>query len=84
MVCEAAFNVFELAVPDKEGLSRRKAMLMEAGAKAALLTGSGSCVYGIFENLEAAQAAMHELERSLPEGDLIYLGHTVNQWKEWS
>ncbi len=84
MVCEAAFNVFELAVPDKEGLSRRKAMLMEAGAKAALLTGSGSCVYGIFENLEAAQAAMHELERSLPEGDLIYLGYTVNQWKEWS
>lgn len=84
MVCEAAFNVFELAVPDKEGLSRRKAMLMEAGAKAALLTGSGSCVYGIFENLEAAQAAMPELERSLPEGDLIYLGHTVNQWKEWS
>ncbi|MBP5292482.1 MAG: 2-C-methyl-D-erythritol 2,4-cyclodiphosphate synthase [Lachnospiraceae bacterium] len=84
MICEAAFNVFELAVPDKEGLSLRKDLLIKTGAKTALMTGSGSCVYGIFEDYESAKKAKAELEGCLPDGDLVFLGHTINQWQEWS
>ena len=83
-VCEAAFNVFELAVPDKDGLALRKELLIKAGAKAALMTGSGSCVYGIFKDQESAAKAKAELEACLPEGDLVFLGQSINQWKSLS
>ena len=35
---------------------------MEAGALGAMMTGSGSGVYGIFETEQMAQSAMRQLE----------------------
>lgn len=39
-----------------------KAMLIRAGAKASLLCGSGSAVYGIFESRQTAETALQEVK----------------------
>jgi 4-diphosphocytidyl-2-C-methyl-D-erythritol kinase len=49
--------------------------LMENGAKAAVMTGSGSCVFGIYESEKAAQEAC----RSYDGGGTAYAVHTVDK-----
>lgn len=50
------YNTLEEFVPRPE-IAEYKALLLEAGADTALMTGSGSVVYGIFRNLEKATLA---------------------------
>ena len=60
-------NDFEQVIFDIEPeIERAKQVLLQAGAVKALLAGSGSSVFGIFENQEAQQRAVRELsvERS--------------------
>ena len=61
-IASALYNVFEDAVfpacPEARGQRDR---LLSLGATGALLSGSGSAVFGLFENLEAARSAASEM-----------------------
>ncbi len=50
------YNVFEVLYNDERIVSVKE-MLMEAGAMAAMMTGSGAAVFGVFESPQAAQKA---------------------------
>lgn len=55
-------NDFERVIFDIEPeIERAKRVLLQAGALSALLAGSGSSVFGIFENQEAQQRAVCEI-----------------------
>ncbi len=59
-VGKALCNVFEEAADNAE-IKAIKAELLQLGALGALMTGSGSAVYGVFETEEAAFAAFERL-----------------------
>lgn len=58
MLCENMYNELERAAftlyPE---LKKTKEELLDAGALSALMTGSGSCIYGIFDSATAARNA---------------------------
>jgi 4-diphosphocytidyl-2-C-methyl-D-erythritol kinase len=55
-------NDFEQVIFDIEPeIGRAKNVLLQAGARGALLAGSGSSVFGIFDNREAQQRALEEI-----------------------
>lgn len=58
---KALYNVFERLYCD-ERIEGMKNELMEAGALGACLTGSGSAVFGIFDDKEKAERASAELQ----------------------
>ena len=61
-LCDHLQNDFERVIFDIEPEIRRvKEALMKAGARCALLAGSGSSVFGIFENDEVLSSAAHNL-----------------------
>jgi len=62
LLCDNLYNVFEEVVGDKNIIERLKSELLEQGALGALMTGSGSCIYGIFENKEEAKQAYEALK----------------------
>lgn len=64
-VCAAAGNALE-AVGGAADTASIKAALQAAGAKAALMTGSGAAVYGIFAAAAEAEAAAAALRRRWP------------------
>src|SRR4030095_12460593 len=56
-------NDFEKVILDLEPeIARAKAALMRAGARAALLAGSGSSVFGIFDGEDAQRRAIQAIE----------------------
>ncbi len=61
------FNSFEAAVPAGSAVWDIKARLMAHGALAALLSGSGSAVFGLFDTGTAARAAVQALRPTWPE-----------------
>ena len=59
-----AFNDFEASIlPAYQTIREAKDSLVELGATAALLSGSGSSVFGFFKDEESALAASRSLER---------------------
>jgi 4-diphosphocytidyl-2C-methyl-D-erythritol kinase len=55
-------NDFEQVIFDIEPeIGRVKNALLQAGARSALLAGSGSSVFGIFDNREAQQRALEQI-----------------------
>ncbi len=72
-------NVFERVVfPRHPEIARLRQRLMEAGAEAAMLCGSGSAVFGIFPSRELAEGAAsgfgdvwRAVASSVPEGDPV-------------
>lgn len=58
-VGKALYNALEVAVPP--GVLKIKEELLDAGAAGALMTGSGTAVFGIFDNIEAAVKAKSAL-----------------------
>ncbi|MGH9883220.1 MAG: hypothetical protein ACRD6N_17430, partial [Pyrinomonadaceae bacterium] len=61
-VSEKLENDFERVIFDREPeIERAKNALLKAGATGALLAGSGSSVFGIFEGLEAQTRASGEI-----------------------
>ena len=54
-LCENCGNLFEQAISCEEVIQAKKALL-EAGASCAVMTGSGSAVFGLFPNLTYSQA----------------------------
>ena len=57
LLANSLYNVFEEAIQEKEIIEKVKKELIKNGALQALMTGSGSCVYGIFEDQQSAKNA---------------------------
>lgn len=64
-ICSEIFNALEYA-SDCEEIFAIKDELCRLGAKASMMTGSGSAVYGIFDNEEKAQACCEAMSEKLP------------------
>lgn len=56
-IVDNLYNVFEEVIEEKQAIEKIKKELIKQGAKGSLLTGSGSCVYGIFEKKQEAKNA---------------------------
>ncbi len=57
-ICQRMYNVFEDVLPQKpDDIPVIKQILVDCGAMAAVMTGTGSAVYGIFDNNENAKSA---------------------------
>ena len=68
-------NVFEqVAIPAHPELNYIKSILMTYGAYGALMTGSGSAVFGIFDAFEAAAVACMMLKENYPQ---VFLAQNV-------
>jgi 4-diphosphocytidyl-2-C-methyl-D-erythritol kinase len=75
---EALHNDFEPVIYELyPEIARARAMLIEQGARGALLAGSGACVFGIFENEEALGSARSVLERE--SGWRVFTSATLNR-----
>ena len=66
-------NVFEQAVSDQQ-IGAIKEALLAQGALGAMMTGSGSAVFGIFRCPNCAKAACEALKRDYPQ---TFAAHTV-------
>lgn len=63
MLGKHLYNVFESVVEEKEMIQNVKQELMENGALGSLMSGSGSCVYGLFSDKKMAQLAYEKLKK---------------------
>jgi 4-diphosphocytidyl-2-C-methyl-D-erythritol kinase len=54
-----------------------KQILLEAGALGAMMTGSGSCVFGLFENMDLARRAYSQVSSDRPEWQVFLTQMTV-------
>lgn len=62
-VADNLYNAFDpIATDIKPQIAQYKKALLEKGALAALMTGSGSCVYGLYDNEGAAHSAAQKLK----------------------
>ncbi len=61
-----AMNVFEqvIEIPQRPYI---KAFMKRCGAKLALMSGSGACIYGVFENRAQAEKCAEELKKKYDE-----------------
>ena len=75
-VCRRLYNVFEDALPKRcaAKVEQVKQVLIDCGALGAVMSGTGSAVYGLFDDKTAAQGATEELRTLFPE---VFLAHTV-------
>ena len=78
-ICRRMYNVFE-DVPDRrmKTVAEIKRKLMNAGAQGAVMTGTGSAVFGVFSDESTAMRAAQELEKeylfsvtAVPKGTLL-------------
>ncbi|MBQ7247417.1 MAG: 4-(cytidine 5'-diphospho)-2-C-methyl-D-erythritol kinase [Lachnospiraceae bacterium] len=75
------YNVFEKTVPDKRLISSLKKLLISAGARGALMTGSGSCVVGAFLDERSRNAAYRKLLALQKKEDRALQGCTFYRCK---
>ena len=61
-IAKHLYNDFEVAMHDKKIIHKIKEEFKEHGAVGSLMTGSGSCVFGIFEDKETAELAYDALK----------------------
>ncbi len=62
-------------------IASMRAQLMACGADAVAMSGSGATMFGVFEGLEAAQAARSELD--LPQGSWARVARTLPSERPW-
>ena len=74
LFCKNMYNALEFVSGVKE-ISEIEQIMIENKAKGALMTGSGSAVFGIFDNTESAKNCKELLSKRYPQ---TYLCHTVN------
>lgn len=67
VVAAALYNSFEDALPEDSSVAHIRSALMAAGALGALLSGSGSAVFGLFDRQDTAQAAVETLKQTWPQ-----------------
>lgn len=75
-VARRLYNVFEDALPERcaDKVNQVKNILIDCGAMGAVMSGTGSAVYGLFDSEQAAQKAKEELLALYPE---TFLAQTV-------
>ena len=67
-IAKNLYNVFEpLAVARVPEIAKIKQQLKQYGALNAQMTGSGSAVFGIFDNVETAYEACEKLRNKYPD-----------------
>ena len=67
-MCTRMYNVFEDVLPKScSEVPVLKSLLLEAGALGAIMTGTGSAVFGVFQSLQSAEAARAALSSKCPE-----------------
>lgn len=71
---DSLYNIFERLQNDPV-CKKIKADLLSQGAKAAMLTGSGSVIYGVFENMVRANIACVRLSEKYPR---VFVCRAVN------
>lgn len=64
LLCTNLYNVFEEIVPERSKILHLKELLMQNGAVASLMSGSGSSVFGIFNDKELSKKAYRNLKDS--------------------
>jgi 4-diphosphocytidyl-2-C-methyl-D-erythritol kinase len=70
---QPAVNDFEAVVFQEHGrLARLKKSLLRSGAVSAMMTGSGSAVFGLFRTAEEARCAADALRRKEPAGGRVF------------
>lgn len=72
-VCASLGNTFEQLTDKRPFIEQLKTLLMDNGALGALMTGSGSAVYGVFATTAAAQQA----RKAVPKNCARFLCHPV-------
>lgn len=72
------YNVFEEVIEEKDMIQKIKQELKTNGAMGSLMTGSGSCIFGIFANKEKAKEAYRTLKRKYD----TYICTSYNSLKE--
>ena len=65
-MCGEMFNALEFASGKKE-IELAKKMLLDSGAIGSLMTGSGSAVFGVFENIKSAEESARLLKDHYPQ-----------------
>ena len=76
-ICETMGNVMEEAAFSIAPEVREvRDMLLSEGAQKALMTGSGSAVFGVFSEEESARRAMEILGRKMPDA-ILQMTHTT-------
>lgn len=74
-ICRAVGNVFEEVLPEKNVIADIKSELLEKGASAACMTGTGSVVFGVFEPGKATKidnvCGFKEVFFAKPVGNLV-------------
>lgn len=66
-VAATLYNSFEDALPESSSVEAIRSALTAAGALGALLSGSGSAVFGLFDRQDTAQAAVESLKQTWPQ-----------------
>ena len=60
--CRALFNIFETVVEcERPAVTELKRIMLDCGAAGAMMSGSGTSVFGIFANEETAKSAREAL-----------------------
>lgn len=65
-MCRLHFNALEYAANEEE-IETAKKKLLDAGALGALMTGSGSAVFGVFDHPQKAKAALEKIKNDYPQ-----------------
>lgn len=61
-ISDNLYNIFESVMNNKELINDLKEKLVQNGANGSLMTGSGSCVFGVFEDKNTAKKAYQKLK----------------------
>lgn len=79
-VGDLAENDFEEVVMSRRpGLLEIQDLLRDSGARPALLSGSGSALFGLYEDLDGARAASRRVLRTFPEVG-VHVTSTLDAW----
>lgn len=71
------YNVFESVIQEKQTIQNLKEELLQNGAIESAMTGTGSCVYGIFEDKKQAKKVYQKLK----EKQKVYIGTSYQSKK---
>ncbi|MCL2383324.1 MAG: 4-(cytidine 5'-diphospho)-2-C-methyl-D-erythritol kinase [Oscillospiraceae bacterium] len=64
LLCKSFYNAFEEVVKENKEIQRIRNVLSENNALGTMMTGSGSCVFGVFANKEESKKAYNILKES--------------------
>ncbi|MBE6684511.1 MAG: 4-(cytidine 5'-diphospho)-2-C-methyl-D-erythritol kinase [Ruminococcaceae bacterium] len=71
--CEGLFNIFEdIVEPERPNVTLIKEIMMSCGAASAMMSGSGTSVFGIFDSEISATVAVEALKKQGADAYLCY------------